>query len=186
MPVCFIWFFFCTVYCNENRLKNNMTPYEPRHKKTCLGTDHLIFCGGGVGWGWGKRKTEIFFSHSPCISWSQSIYMGILFICSCIHVSWIFGSECIWTATWQNRQNGCAPSEDSDQPGQPPSLIRVFAARKKKHWVLSYALSAQWRLWSDWADAQADLSLRWEHSFCWFCHVVAHMYILKTSLISAT
>ena len=30
-----------------------------------------------------------------------------------------------------------APSEDSDQPGHPPSLIRVFAARMKKPWVLS-------------------------------------------------
>ena len=28
--------------------------------------------------------------------------------------------------------------------------------------------------WSDWADAQADLSLRWAHMpFCWFCHVSA-------------
>ena len=26
----------------------------------------------------------------------------------------------------------CAPSEDSDQPGHPPSLIRVFAVRMKK------------------------------------------------------
>ena len=61
----------------------------------------------------------------------------------------------------------CAPSEDSDQPGHPPSLIRVFAVRMKKAWVLSYPLSAQWRLWSDWADAQADLSLRWAHMpFC--------------------
>ena len=34
----------------------------------------------------------------------------------------------------------------------------------KKPWVLSYPLSAQRRLWSDWADAQADLSLRWAHS----------------------
>ena len=31
-----------------------------------------------------------------------------------------------------------APSEDSDQPGHPPSLIRIFAARMKKAWVLSY------------------------------------------------
>ena len=23
----------------------------------------------------------------------------------------------IWAATWQNQQNECAPSEDSDQPG---------------------------------------------------------------------
>ena len=30
----------------------------------------------------------------------------------------------------------CAPSEDSDQPGHPPSLIRVFAVRMKKAWVL--------------------------------------------------
>ena len=36
----------------------------------------------------------------------------------------------------------CAPSEDSDQPGHPPSLIRVFAVRMKKAWVLSYPLSA--------------------------------------------
>ena len=34
----------------------------------------------------------------------------------------------------------------------------------KKAWFLSYPLSAQWRLWSDWADAQADLSLRWAHN----------------------
>ena len=58
----------------------------------------------------------------------------------------------------------CAPSEDSDQPGHPPCLIRVFAVRIKKAWVLSYPLSAQRRLWSDWADTQADLSLRWAHS----------------------
>ena len=68
----------------------------------------------------------------------------------------------------------CAPSEDSDQPGHPPSLIRVFAVRMKKPWVLSYPLSAQRRLWSDWADAQADLSLRWAHMrFYWFCHEAA-------------
>ena len=31
-----------------------------------------------------------------------------------------------WAATWQNQKSDCAPSEDSDQPGYPPSLIRVF------------------------------------------------------------
>ena len=67
-------------------------------------------------------------------------------------------------ASWQNQQSECAPSEESDQSGHPPSLISVFAVRTKKAWVLSYPLSAQRRLWSDWADAQADLSLRWAHS----------------------
>ena len=52
----------------------------------------------------------------------------------------------------------CVPSEDSDQPGHSPSLIRVFAVQ-----VLSYPLSAHQRHWSYWADAQADLSLRWAH-----------------------
>ena len=111
-----------------------------------------------------------------------------------------------WAKTWQNQQDGCAPSEDSDQPGHPPSLIRVFAVRMKKAWDLSYPLSAQrmprltwvfagrtaillvlscrgsesllsarrklgslsfhWQHsedWSEWEDAQADLSLRWAH-----------------------
>ena len=56
------------------------------------------------------------------------------------------------------------PSEDSDQPGHPPSLIKVFTVRMKKSWVLNYPLSAQQRLLSDSVDAQADLSLRWAHS----------------------
>ena len=68
----------------------------------------------------------------------------------------------------------CAPSEDSEQPGHPPSLIRVIAVRMKKHCILSYPSSALGRLWSDWADAQADLSLHWAHrSFCWFCREAA-------------
>ena len=46
-----------------------------------------------------------------------------------------------------------------------------------------YPLSAQRRLRSDWADAQADLSLHWVHmSVCWFCHEAAQ--ILFVSLVS--
>ena len=33
-----------------------------------------------------------------------------------------------WAATWQNQQSECAPSEDSDQPGYPPSLISLRCA----------------------------------------------------------
>ena len=33
----------------------------------------------------------------------------------------------IWATTWENQQNECAPSKDSDQPRHPPSLIRGFA-----------------------------------------------------------
>ena len=83
-----------------------------------------------------------------------------------------------WAATWQNQPSECAPSEDSAQPGHPPNMIRVFAVRMKKPWVLSYYLSAQRRLWLDWTDAQAirlggcpgwSESSLGAHSLCWFC-----------------
>ena len=46
----------------------------------------------------------------------------------------------------QTNKMACAPSEDSDQPGQPASLIKVFAVHMKKAWVLTYPLSAHRRL----------------------------------------
>ena len=60
-----------------------------------------------------------------------------------------------------------------DQPGHPPSLIRVFAVRMKKAWVLNYPLSAKRRLWSDW-----PVSSLGAQSFRWFCHEVAQLYNL--------
>ena len=80
-----------------------------------------------------------------------------------------------WVTSWQNQQIECTSSEGSDQPGHPPSLIRVFAVCMKKPWFLSYLLSTQRRLWSNWADVQADQSLCWAQSFCWFCHEVAQL-----------
>ena len=73
----------------------------------------------------------------------------------CIQNQRISIRDSIWAASWQNQQSECAPSEDSEQPGHSPSLIRVFAVHMKKAWTLSYPLSAQRRLWSDWADVFA-------------------------------
>ena len=70
----------------------------------------------------------------------------------------------IWAATRQNQQNGCAPSEDSDQPGHLISLIRVFAVRSVGSLGPKHSSCGQRILWSDWADAQAELSLRWAHT----------------------
>ena len=88
----------------------------------------------------------------------------------------------IWAATWQNQQNGCAPSEDTDQPGHLPSLIRVFAVRMKKGWVLSYPISAERRLirlggCPGWSESSLAA-----HSFHWFCHVSAHMWTTKAQI----
>ena len=70
-------------------------------------------------------------------------------------------SKTIWPASWQNQQNECALNEDSDQPGHPPSLIRVFAVRMKKPWVLSYLLSAA--SLSAWRNL-GSLATHWVHS----------------------
>ena len=46
-----------------------------------------------------------------------------------------------WAATWQNQQSGCVSSEESDQPGHPPSLISLHAWKKlgslATHWAHS-------------------------------------------------
>ena len=78
------------------------------------------------------------------------------------------------TLIWQTQHNDCALSKDSDQPGLPPRLIRVFACAQ---WVAKDPsfLHADSEDWPDWADAQADLSLSWAHmTFCWFYHEAAH------------
>ena len=64
----------------------------------------------------------------------------------------------------------CVPSKDSDQPGHPPSLIRIFAVRMKKAWILSYPQNAQRRLWSDWAHMP----------FCWFYRALTYIQTVKS------
>ena len=78
----------------------------------------------------------------------------------------------MWAATWQNQQNGWAPSEDSDQPEHPASLIRVFAVRMKKPWVLSYPLSAQRRLFVGRTVIMLILSCRGSCCFLWSIQTV--------------
>ena len=91
---------------------------------------------------------------STKISWRQDLHMEVS-----VNNRW--HQNVGWSADWfmfygiatvfepphdKTTRMACAPSEDSDQPGHPSSLIRVFAVRMKKAWVLSYPLSAQRRL----------------------------------------
>ena len=68
-----------------------------------------------------------------------------------------------------------APSMVSDQPGHPPVWSESLLSTQRN----LASLANQWvhsEDWSDWANAQADLSLCWAHMpFCWFCDEVAHM-----------
>ena len=79
----------------------------------------------------------------------------------------------------------CAPSEDLDQPGHPPSLIRVFAVRSMGSQGPNASSCGQRRLCRDWADAQADLSLRWTHMpLYWFCHEAAYLALYPKATTS--
>ena len=55
----------------------------------------------------------------------------------------------------------CAPKDHSDQTAHSRSLFRVIVVHLKKLSILSYLKYAQWRFWSDCANAQADQNLRW-------------------------
>ena len=89
-------------------------------------------------------------------------------------------SETSWSTdnralSWQNQQNDWVQQRHSSAWASVQSDQSIRCPNKKA-WVLSYPLSTQRRLWSDWANAQADLSLRWAHMpFCWFCHAAAHI-----------
>ena len=69
----------------------------------------------------------------------------------------------------------CASSEDSDQPGRPPSLIRVFVVHLKKVLVLNYP-----EVHNKDSDQTVQIPrLIWvcraHMSFCWFCRSFAHI-----------
>ena len=66
---------------------------------------------------------------------------------------------------------------DSNQPVHSRSVIRVFVVRIKKLCTLGYPNCVQRRFWSDCANAQADLNLRWAHtSESTFSDVAARMF----------
>ena len=66
----------------------------------------------------------------------------------------------------KNQQNGMCVQRRLRYPTKwwaSAQSDRVFTVRMKKACVLSCPLNAQRRFWSDWADAQGDLSLHWAH-----------------------
>ena len=75
-------------------------------------------------------------------------------------------------------------SKDSDQPIQSHSLARVFVNPSLDSLKAIQSTCDQRRLWSNCADAQADLSLRWSHkSYCRFCLVLAQFQIFVRSAL---
>ena len=59
-----------------------------------------------------------------------------------------------WASNQSDQSLRCALNVKLNQPGHPPSLMRVFAIHMTIAWTLRYPLSSHRRLLSDW-DAQA-------------------------------
>ena len=85
------------------------------------------------------------------------------------HLFWKDIKHCTQSEQLHDKTNEriCTSIEHSDAP----SLIKVFAVRMKKAWVLRSPVNAQLGLWSDCADAQADLSRLAHMSFLWFIFI---------------
>ena len=93
----------------------------------------------------------------------------------------------IWAASWQNQQCGCAPSEYSDEPGHPPSLIRVFVLHSMGSKGPQFSSRGQRRLirlggCPGWSESSLGahailLGLSWDGSYLTqYYSVYIHMY----------
>ena len=84
---------------------------------------------------------------------------------------------CKWVTSWQNPQNDVCPAKTKISLGIRP----VWSESSLSAWWKLGPLATHWvhsEDWSDWGDAQADLSLHWAHMpFCCFCHEVAQMFL---------
>ena len=104
---------------------------------------------------------------------------------SCISIVFVF-SRLVLFGPPRDKTNKmtCAPSEDSDQPRHPPSLIRVFAVRLKNFGSLATCI--HWAP-SEYSYQTARLRrLVWIFAgcTCWFCHAAALFFCLFSSLRS--
>ena len=71
--------------------------------------------------------------------------------------------------------------------GIPPVWAESLQLHLMGSWEPNVSSCGQRRLWSDWVDAQADLSLCWaQRSFCWFCHEAAQLLLCAQEVKALT
>ena len=104
-------------------------------------------------------------------SWCQTVTLGRIFQNVFSVHAW--EQTFTWAAALQNQQND----------GTQRRLRSAWASVQSDQSSLStwrnigpFTYWAHWKLWTDWVDAQGDLSLRWIHVICWFCRAAAHLF----------
>ena len=146
------------VHSEARTKRDNLTKIQSSNACGNVACSVLPRKGDGDAENWNKRlslKKSCWCKWwYPKSSFDSPIYMGEN---RCLtYLSHSFKSAHVKTNSMTS-----APSEDSDEPGQ------------SGHWAHN-------KDWSDWPDAQADLSLRWAHFFFVFGFVVLWLiyYIL--------
>ena len=89
----------------------------------------------------------------------------------------------IWASACQNLPE-CVTSKDIGQPVHQPSLARVLVYPFLDSPEAVEDTCNQRELWSDSADAQADLSFHWWHK-CWFCRPLTHICFSKYETLTS-
>ena len=137
------------------QLDDNITGVKPIFLLVTPTTFKCLFC-------------SIVFSHLTNIKYKKESNQTDG--CADYRQSWAIT---IWAPTWQNQQMTVRPAK-TDQPWHLPSEDRSARASAQSD---QSSLCAQWVAkdpsflhadsedsWSNWADAKADLSLRWAHT----------------------
>ena len=137
-----------------------------------------------------RNFAEWLLDISPCIVCSSNVMRkGILalwdlwsFQCTCM-ISWEFHVQCTidpvmlgmkWAAEWQTKWPVRTAKTRISLDIRP--VWSVFTVSMKKHLVLIYPLSAQWRLIRlGWCPGW--LTQWWPRSFCRFCHAAAQIFL---------
>ena len=117
----------------------------------------------------GKHDTSLHYVHKCIKSCQRSEHLPLCLTCT-------------RATAWQNQQNDMCAQQRLRSGGCSLGIRPVWSesslcALRIAQEGPNASLCGQRRPWLEWANAQADLSLRWAHrSFCWFCHAAAHMY----------
>ena len=143
---------------------------------------------GVVPLSWPGPQTDsmtVCYNVSPSVSDREHLSLAA---CQILHVTRIPSQQWLWQICKTDQQR-----KRTEPPHDKTNKLTVHRAKTqislgiRPVWSET-SLCAQWvakdpsflyadsKDWSDWADAQADPSLRWAHMpFCW-CHETAQMY----------
>ena len=107
------------------------------------------------------QNVSIFIENERVVSYIKNIY---LIICIINHRQ--SHRKLITNELRHNKTNKVSvrPAKTQFSLGVRPVWSESSLSAWRKLGFLSYPLSTQWRLWSDWAGAQADLSPHWAHT----------------------